>query len=140
MMGITYADIDLIRTADLRLVQVGDLTEDQSRRVQVTALVESCSSLLAIPRSLVRLLNLRKVDEVQTELANGEILQVDVVGPIEVRFQNRRATVDWVGIEAETEGLLGAIPMQGMDVMIDPKRERLMVNPDSPDKARLLLK
>ena len=30
--------------------------------------------------------------------------------------------------------------MQGMDVVIDPKRERLIVNPDSPDQARLLLK
>ena len=140
MMGITYADIELIRAADLILMQEGYLTEDQIRRVQVTALVDRGSSMLAIPRSLAGLLNLRKVDEVQTELANGEILPVDVVGPIEVRFQNRRATVDAVVIEAETEVLLGAIPMQGMDVMIDPKREQLIVNPDSPDKARLLLK
>jgi antitoxin component of MazEF toxin-antitoxin module len=95
---------------------------------------------LAIPRSLARMLNLRKMDEIQTELANGDILPVDVVGPVEVRFQNRKTLVNAVVIEAETEVLLGAIPMQGMDVMIDPKRERLIVNPDSPDKARLLLK
>jgi clan AA aspartic protease len=140
MMGITYADIELIRAADLILVQEGYLTEDQIRRVQVTALVDSGSSMLAIPRSLARMLNLRKMDEIQTELANGDILQVDVVGPVEVRFQNRKTLVNAVVIEAETEVLLGAIPMQGMDVIIDPKRERLIVNPDSPDKARLLLK
>jgi hypothetical protein len=140
MMGITYADIELIRAADLILVQEDYLTEDQVRRVQVTALVDSDSSMLAVPRSLARLLSLRKVDEVQTELANGDILEADIAGSIEVRFQNRRATVDAVVIEAETEVLLGAIPMQGMDVIIDPKRERLMVNPDSPDQARLLLK
>ncbi len=140
MMGITYADIELIRAADLILVQEDYLTEDQVRRVQVTALVDSDSSMLAVPRSLARLLSLRKVDEVQTELANGDILEADIAGSIEVRFQNRRAAVDAVVIEAETEVLLGAIPMQGMDVIIDPKRERLMVNPDSPDQARLLLK
>jgi clan AA aspartic protease len=140
MMGITYADIELIRAADLILVQEGYLTEEQIRRVQVTALVDSGSSMLAIPRSLARMLNLRKMDEIQTELANGDILPVDVVGPVEVRFQNRKTLVNAVVIEAETEVLLGAIPMQGMDVMIDPKRERLIVNPDSPDKARLLLK
>lgn len=140
MMGITYADIELTRAADLILVQEGYLSADQIRRVQVTALVDSGSSMLAIPRSLARLLDLRKRDEVQTELTNGDIRQAEVVGPIEVRFQNRRATVDAVVIEAETEVLLGAIPLQGMDVLIDPKWERLIVNPDSPDKARLLLK
>ena len=140
MMGITYADIELIRAADLILVQEGYLTEDQVCRVSVTALVDSGSSMLAIPRSLARMLNLRKMDEIQTELANGDIMQVDVVGPVEVRFQNRKTLVNAVVIEAETEVLLGAIPMQGMDVVIDPKRERLIVNPDSPDQARLLLK
>lgn len=140
MMGITYADIELTRAADLILVQEGYLSEDQIRRVPVTALVDSGASMLAIPRSLAQLLALRQVDEVQTELANGDIMTVAVVGPVEVRFQNRRATVDAIVIEAETEVLLGAIPMQGMDVMIDPKRERLIVNPESPDQARLLLK
>jgi len=140
MMCITYADIELIRAADLILVQEGYLTEDQICRVSVTALVDSGSSMLAIPRSLARMLNLRKMDEIQTELANGDIMQVDVVGPVEVRFQNRKTLVNAVVIEAETEVLLGAIPMQGMDVVIDPKRERLIVNPDSPDQARLLLK
>ena len=38
------------------------------------------------------------------------------------------------------EVLLGAIPMQGMDVLMDPKRERLIVNPESPDVALMLLK
>ena len=139
-MGITYADIELIRAADLILVQEGYLSEDQIHQIQVSALVDSGASMLTIPRSLARLLNLQKMDEVQTELANGEVMQAEVVGPIEVRFANRRASVDAVVIEAETEVLLGAIPMQGMDVMIDPKRERLIVNPDSPNQARMLLK
>ena len=140
MMGITYADIELIRAADLILVQEGYLTEAQVRRVPVTVLVDSGSSMLVIPRSLARTLNLRKMDEIQTELANGDILQVDVVGPVEVRFLDRKTLVNAVVIEAEAEVLRGVILMQGMDVIIDPNRERLIVNPDSPDKARLLLK
>ena len=139
-MGITYADIELIRGDDLALERAGYLKPSQVSRVQVSALVDSGASMLAISRSLARLLNLNKVDEVQTELAHGEVMQAEVVGPIEVRFANRRASVDAVVIEAETEVLLGAIPMQGMDVMIDPKCERLIVNPDSPNQARMLLK
>ena len=139
-MGITYADIELIRGDDLALERAGYLKPSQVSRVQVSAFGDSGASMLAISRSLARLLNLNKVDEVQTELAHGEVMQAEVVGPIEVRFANRRASVDAVVIEAETEVLLGAIPMQGMDVMIDPKCERLIVNPDSPNQARMLLK
>lgn len=139
-MGITYADIELIRVADQILVQEGYLTADQVRRVQVTALVDGGSSMLAVPRSLAKVLNLRELDNIQTELADGSIMQADVVGPVEVRFQNRKTIVNAVVVEAETEVLLGAIPMQGMDVVIDPKREQLLVNPDSPDQSRMLMK
>ena len=43
-------------------------------------------------------------------------------------------------VPGEAEVLLGAIPMQSMDVLIDSKQERLIVNPKSPDRARTLLK
>ncbi|MEM9008683.1 MAG: retroviral-like aspartic protease family protein [Cyanobacteria bacterium P01_F01_bin.86] len=138
--GITYAEIELVRVADQVLVQEGYLAQDQIRRVQVTALVDSGSSMLVVPRSLANLLSLRELDKVQTELADGSIMQADVVGPVEVRFQNRKTVVGAVVVEAETEVLLGAVPMQGMDVMLGPKREQLLVNPDSPDQPRLLMK
>ena len=57
-MGITYADIKLIRTADLILVQAGYLPAGQVRCVQVSTLVDSGYSMLFVPRSLARLINL----------------------------------------------------------------------------------
>ena len=63
-----------------------------------------------------------------------------MVGPIEVHFQNRRTVVEALVIPEVEEVLLGVIPLEGMDVLIDPKRQRLIVNPKSPDKFRLLLK
>ena len=65
---------------------------------------------------------------------------MEVVGPIEVRFENRKAIVSAMVVPGEVEILLGAIPMQAMDVLIDLKNERLIVNPKSPDIARMLLK
>jgi hypothetical protein len=96
--------------------------------------------MLTLSRSLSQRLKLAKVDEVDAELANGDVMRADVVGPVEVRFQNRKTVVNAIVVEADTDVLLGAIPMQGMDVMVDPKREQLILNPDSPDKARMLLK
>ncbi len=139
-MGITYADIELIRSDDLALFDEGYIQEDQIRRYIVRALVDSGASMLTIPESIKNQLRLRKLDDQQAELADGSIINVEVVGPVEIRFENRMAIVSALVIPGEAEVLLGAIPMQAMDVLIDPKQERLIVNPKSPDTARMLLK
>jgi clan AA aspartic protease len=139
-MGITYAEIELVREADLILVEEGFLQDDQVRKIKVLALVDSGASMLAITQSIRQLLDLRKRGEMQAELADGSVVSLEIVGPVEVRFQNRQTIVSAMVLPDEGEVFLGAIPMQGMDVLIDPKRERLIVNPESPDVARMLLK
>jgi clan AA aspartic protease len=139
-MGITYTEVELTRGADLVLAQEGYLEADQIRRMKVLALVDSGASMMAVTESIKTLLALRKVDEMQAELADGSVIQLEVVGPVEVRFQNRRTIVNAMVVPDSADVLLGAIPMQGLDVLIDPKRERLIVNPESPDMARMLLK
>jgi clan AA aspartic protease len=139
-MGLTYTEVELLRADDLALERAGYLSADQVNRIRVLTLVDSGADLLTLSRSLSQRLKLAKVDEVDAELANGDVMRADVVGPVEVRFQNRKTVVNAIVVEADTGVLLGAIPMQGMDVMVDPKREQLILNPDSPDKARMLLK
>ncbi len=140
IMGITYAEIELIRGDDLALVRAGYIPESEVRKVKILALVDSGASMLAITESIRRLLNLSKLDEMQAELADGSVTTLDIVGPLEVRFENRKTIVNAMVLPDEGEVLLGAIPMQGMDVLIDPKWEWLIVNPESPDVARMLLK
>lgn len=140
-MGIPYAEIELLNGGDLVLVKRRYLQLEQVRSVKVTALVDSGSSLLAIPTSVQQQLELEVVGEGDVELANGSVtFDLEIVGPVQVRFQNPRTLVEAIVVPSATEVLLGAIPMQGMDVLVDPKRERLIVNPESPDRARLLLK
>jgi clan AA aspartic protease len=140
-MGITYAEIELTNEDDLTLVRRGYLPSDRVRRVKVRAMVDSGSSLLSLPGSVQQQLGLEVLGEGDVELADGSVMvDLEVVGPVEVRFQNRRTLVEAIVVPNATEVLLGAIPMQGMDVLIDPKHERLIVNPQSPDRARLLLK
>jgi clan AA aspartic protease len=139
-MGLTYTEVELLRADDLALERAGYLSADQVNRIRVLTLVDSGADLLTLSRSLSQRLKLAKVDEVDAELANGDVMRADVVGPVEVRFQNRKTVVNAIVVEADTDVLLGAIPMQGMDVIVDPKREQLILNPDSPDKARMLLK
>jgi clan AA aspartic protease len=138
-MGIVYATVELVSSDDLALVRRGYLPEDQVKRVCVTALVDSGATMLAIPELIKKQLDLQKVGELEAELADGSSIPLEVVGPVEVRFENRRTSVEALVVPDQTTVLLGAIPMEGMDVLVDPKRERLMVNPVSPDVARMLL-
>jgi len=139
-MGITYAEIELISGDDVVLHRRGYIQEDQIKSVKVRALVDSGSSMLAITEAVKNQLNLGKLDEKQAELADGSIVRLEIVGPVEIRFENRITTVRAMVVPNSNVVLLGAIPMQDMDVLIDPKREQLIVNPESPDIARMLLK
>ena len=138
-MGLVYAEIELVRGADVILAQEGFIETDQIRQCTIRALVDSGATMIAIPEFVRSQLDLRKTDEIEADLAGGSSVSLDVVGPIEVRFQNRRTFVEAIVTPNSTTVLLGAIPMEGMDVLIDPKRQRLIVNPKSPDIAKMML-
>ena len=58
---------------------------------------------------------------------------VPYVGPIELRYKNR---VGFVGaIVMGEQALLGAIPIEDMDLVVVPKTREVIVNPDSPNIA-----
>jgi hypothetical protein len=73
-------------------------------------------------------------------LADGTEREVEIVGPIEVRFKNRRTTVDAMVLPGNSEVLLGAIPLEGMDVLVDLQKQELTLPPDRPYMAQLSLK
>ena len=138
-MGLVFAEIELVSGDDLALNRRGYILEDKIRRCTVRAIVDSGATMLEIPIHVSKQLNLPKIRQIESELADGSVGFYDVVGPVEVRFSNRQTSVEALVIPGTTKTLLGASPMEGMDVLIDPKRERLLVNPDSPNVAKMML-
>jgi len=99
--------------------------------IEVEALVDSGALHLCIPEALRKQLKLEIMDQKQVELADGTRMFVPYVGPIELHFKNR---IGFVGaLVMGNEPLLGAIPMEDMDLVIIPKKRVLDVNPESPD-------
>jgi clan AA aspartic protease len=139
-VGLVYADIELISGDDLALHRRGHINDTEIRRMTVNAMVDSGALMLVINEEIKAQLGLQKVDTSSAQLADGSIIKVEVVGPVEVRFANRRATVDALVLPDDAEPLFGAIPMESMDVLIDPRQRRLVVNPDHPDQAQHSLK
>ena len=138
-MGLVFAKIELLSGNDLAFFRRGQLEANQIHRCTVDAMVDSGKTMLVIPEFVKQQLDLLPVGRIQAELADGSSASYEVVGPIEVRFQNRRTVVEALVVPGSNRVLLGAIPMAGMDVWLDSKREHLLVNPESPDVAKVML-
>ena len=106
--------------------------------VDVTALVDSGSIHLCIPEHIQLQLQLDPIDNKEVTLADGSKKLVPYVGPIELRFKNR---VGFVGaLVMGDQVLLGAIPMEDMDLVIIPGSRTIDINPNSPNFASSIAK
>ena len=97
----------------------------------VAALADSGAVHLCIPEHLAIQLELAKLERREVVLADGRRRTVPYVGPVEVRFGNRRCFTG--AMVLGTEVLLGAIPMEDMDLVLRPQLQSLEVNPESPN-------
>ncbi len=139
-MGLIYAEVEIINGGDLALVRRGVTSDEHTRRMTVTMLVDSGALMLEINETIQKQLGLSQVETKSAQLADGTLVELAVVGPVEIRFANRRATVDALVLPGDAESLLGAIPIRYMDVLIDPRQQRLIVNPAHPYMAQHLMK
>jgi clan AA aspartic protease len=106
--------------------------------VEVDALADSGAVHLCIPEQVRIQLKLEAIDSKEVTLADGKRAVMPYVGPIEIRFKNR---VGFAGaLVMGDQVLLGAIPMEDMDLVIVPRTRLLDVNPDSPNVASTIAK
>ncbi|MBU1486860.1 clan AA aspartic protease [bacterium] len=106
--------------------------------VEIDALADSGAVHLCIPEHIRIQLELEEIDKKEVILADGTPKVVPYVGPIELRFKNR---IGFAGaLVMGDQVLLGAIPMEDMDLVIVPKNRTLDVNPGSPNIATSIVK
>jgi clan AA aspartic protease len=106
--------------------------------VEVDMLADSGALHLCIPAHVQIQLDLEESGKKEVTLADGSKTLVPYVGPVELHFKNR---VGFAGaLVLGDEALLGAIPMEDMDLVIVPRTRTLDVNPDSPNVATSIVK
>jgi len=111
---------------------------DELSPLEVDALADSGAVHLCIPEHIRIQLGLQEIDKKEVTLADGGKKLVPYVGPIEIRFKNR---VGFAGaLVMGDQILLGAIPMEDMDLVILPNKRMLEINPESPNIASTLAK
>ncbi len=121
-MGLVHANINL---SNPRLPLL--------KKVEVNALVDSGAFTLCIPEHVKIQLELDELENREVTLADGKKHLVPFVGPIQINFENRMTFTGALVLGDRV--LLGAIPMEDLDVIIHPLKQKLMVNPESPNIA-----
>lgn len=106
--------------------------------VEVEALADTGAVHLCIPEHVRIQLALDEIDRKEVTIADGSKRLVPYVGPIEVRFKTRVGFVGALVMGDQT--LLGAIPMEDMDLIVIPNTRTIDVNPGSPNIATSIVK
>lgn len=99
--------------------------------VEVEALVDTGAVHLCIPERIAIQLDLEEQEKRSVTVANGATQVVPYVGPIKTAFGNRSCFTG--AMVLGTEVLLGAIPMEDMDLVIRPLSQEIGPNPLSPN-------
>ena len=119
-MGQVFAEIELSNP------RRSDLTQ-----VRVQALADTGALMLCIPEHVALQLQLETESTREVSVADGRKMTVPYVGPIRVSFGKRFCFVGALVLGDEV--LLGAVPMEDMDLVISPSRREITVDPASPN-------
>lgn len=139
-MDLVCAEIELINGLDLGMSQRKIIGEDEVKRMKVSALVDSGPIMLCINENIQEQLQLHVMETRKAQMANGEIMECELVGYVELRFKNRATTCRAMVLPGDSEPLLGAIPLEDLDVLIHPRGQEVIVNPDHPYFAQMKIK
>jgi predicted aspartyl protease len=116
--------------SDLTLAKKGFAKADQVRSLEVTdALVDTGATLLSLPKRRVEELGLVRKRTRTARTAAG-IVSFGIYEPVQLTVQGRECIVEVAEIPDECPVLIGQIPLELLDFVVDPQGGRLIGNPD----------
>lgn len=139
-MGLIYAEIELINAEDIGLARKNYIDQDEIKKILIDMLVDTGAYNLCINEEIQVQLQLPFIEKRSAFTADNRLIEMDVVGPVIVKFKNRTTSCLAMVLPGNSDPLLGAIPLEDMDVLIHPLRQELIVNPDHPYMSVMTLK
>jgi predicted aspartyl protease len=125
-MGRVNVEIEVSSNVDQVLVDLGMLPPDKVRRVRLPAVVDSGAHYLVLPASAVAELGLPPFKRTTVKYADQRRVEREVVGNVLLELQGRKGLFEAVVEPDRTDALVGAIPLEAMDFLIDCKLNALV--------------
>jgi clan AA aspartic protease len=138
-MGVFRQKVKLINAFDNALVEHGVINDAEVRQIDVDFLVDTGAYMLCINEEIQHQLGLKVRDRQEGLLANGERQMFDIAGPVEIKIFNRRTITEAIVLPGNAEPLFGSIPLEALDLIVDPKEGALKLPPGRPYVAQTLV-
>ena len=125
-MGIIRTAITLKNAIDVHNAQEGFIKEHEIRQTSINALVDTGAWTMVINEEMQKELGLRVTRTDTGTLADGTQSMYNIVGPLVVAWKDRSAICEALVLPDAEEALLGAIPLEAMDLTINPRKEEIV--------------
>jgi clan AA aspartic protease len=133
MMGTVYEEITLKNAVDVGSVKRGYIKGPDIRETTVRAVVDTGAITLVINEGVRQKLGLGIESKREATLANNQKELCPLTEPVEVHWKDRMTSCQALVVPGNKEVLLGAIPLEGMDLMVNPVgRELIGAHGDKP--------
>jgi len=124
-MGSVFAEITLRNSRDVGDALRGICKESEIRQKTVKALVDTGAYMLVINEELRRELGLEIRGKKGVTLANKAKAICELTEAVDIHWKDRSMTMQVAVLPETSYILMGAFPLEGMDLIVDPKREEL---------------
>ncbi len=129
-MGKVVAAALIENLADQLKVRDGVLTADKVRRVEVAdALADTGATMLSLPKRLIQQLGLQR-HRTRTAKTSVGTFSFGVYEPVRLTVLDRDCVVEVLEIADDCPVLIGQIPLEALDLVVDPAGRRLIGNPE----------
>ena len=125
-MGHVNTQITLKNLWDVLNAKKGNLPEDKIRQATIDVMVDTGSSMLVINEQLFQQLGLDVIGEREINLANDAREICKVTEAMEINWEDRSTVMSALVIEDAPESLLGVLPLDGMDLIVDTVNQKLV--------------
>lgn len=131
-MGKVIVKLKLTNYVDLQMSKL-KLRKTKPRAVEADALVDTGATRLYLKSSIIKALGLKKESEVSSKTTNG-VRRRSVYSAAQLDLMGRHGAFEVVEIDEDVPNLLGQIPLEYLDFIVDPKGQKLIPNPEHGDK------
>jgi clan AA aspartic protease len=112
--------------------------EPSLKPIEVDALVDTGAITLCVPEHIAIQLKLVEIEKREVTTADGRNIVVPYVGPVQVNFERRTCFTGALILGDAV--LMGAVPLEDMDLVLNPARQTITPNPASPNIPHALVK
>ena len=126
-MGKVIVKVKLTNLFDQALYSRG-ASKKKPRWIEVQALVDTGATRLYLKPSVIKKLGLQRVDAVRSQTTNGEAIRFKYE-PVQLELMGRKENFDVIEVPESVPNLLGQVPLEVLDFVVDSKAQKLIPNP-----------